>query len=386
MAILELQKILVFTFTKTIGILTTGVPEYYPSTIKLNYSSMEKIADDILDAYNVVPSSSEVKGRHNVSDLVSNVYGIMEEYLRRHSNSCVCYGSYSLHLLNSRIEYGDIDILQTNARIFLINMAFLLMFITGRCVVLLRVPYLRNYVVMRDEKEYHVMDSFNIRESTMDIIPKIMIDNMYIVDPCIQLLNNIKMFSQIDRLEEINDKFEKLSIRLSTLLEYTRYRYSVLLDSESILEVKASINEDTRQIIVDFRKYKLNYTKCCYFLDEDELRKFICNTPKFDDYIDLEAVTNSEYAVCDKTLYTYFSNTALMRSDNEIHPITINALTSHVLLYHVIRRKKFYDDLLGDLIRSLTVVEKVPVFKVIPRDKKRGNHTVIDIEKNAIFH
>ncbi|ARE67644.1 SWPV1-118 [Shearwaterpox virus] len=385
LAIIELQKLLVCSFTKTLGILTTKAPEYYPSNLNLDYSFMEKIADDILDSYNVVKPSDEVKGRHKVSDLVSHVHKIMEEYLRRHSNSCICYGSYSLHLLNKKIEYGDIDILQTNARIFLINIAFLLRFITGRCVVLLKVPFLKNYVVIHDENTNHVMDSFNITQSTMDKLPKIMIDNMYIVDPCVQLLNTIKMFSQIDRLEDIHNKFEKLSIRLGTLLEYTRYRYSIPLDSESILEIKSTIDFDARKVIIDLKKYGLDYYKCCFFLDEDELKKLIRKTKKMDDYIDLEAVTNSEYIISGNTMYTYFSNTTLMRSEDEIHPITINALISHVLLYQVITRK-FYDDLLGDLIRSLMIVEKVPVYKVIPRDKKRGRHTVIDIEKDVIFH
>ncbi|AUD40206.1 polyA polymerase large subunit [Flamingopox virus FGPVKD09] len=384
-AIMELQNILISSFTKTIGILTTKVPEYYHSTIKLEYSSMEKIADDILDSYNVVEPSKEVKGRHKVSDLVGHVYKIMEEYLRRHSNSCLCYGSYSLHFLNNKIEYGDIDVLQTNARTFLINIAFLIKFITGRRIVLLKVPFLKNYVVMHDEETNHVMDTFNIREKTMNMIPKIMIDNMYIVDPCIQLLNMIKMLSQIDRLEELQAKFEKLSVRLGTLLEYTRYRYSIPLDSESILEVRSKLDKDKRKITVDFKKYKLNYIKCYFYLDEVELKKFISKNSALDEYEDFEAVTNSEYAIRNKSMYTYFSNTALMRSENEIHPITINALTSHALLYHVITRK-FYDDLLGDLIRSLMIVEKVPVFKVIPRDKKQGRHTIIDIEKDIIFH
>ncbi|AAR83475.1 poly(A) polymerase large subunit [Canarypox virus] len=385
LAIVELQKLLVSSFTKTLGVLTTKALEYYPSNIRLDYSFMEKIADNILDSYNVVKPSEEVKGRHKVSDLVLHVNKIMEEYLRRHSNSCICYGSYSLHLLNKKIEYGDIDILQTNARIFLINIAFLIRFITGRCVVLLKVPFLKNYVVIHDENLNHVMDSFNIKQSTMDKIPKIMIDNMYIVDPCIQLLNTIKMFSQIDRLEDIHTKFDKLSIRLGTLLEYTRYRYSILLDSESILDVKYKIDIQNRKIILDFKKYNLNYIKCYFFLDEDELKKLIRKTPKTDDYIDLEAVTNSEYMILNKTMYTYFSNTTLLRSKDELHPITINALTSHALLYHVIT-KKFYDDLLGDLIRSLMIVEKVPVYEIIPRDKKRGKHTIIDIEKDVVFH
>ncbi|QRI42846.1 poly(A) polymerase large subunit PAPL [Mudlarkpox virus] len=385
LAIVELQKLLISSFTKTLGILTTKAPEYYPSNLSLDYSSMEKIAGDILDSYNVVDPSEEVKGRHKVSDLVSHVHKIMEEYLRRHSNSCICYGSYSLHLLNKKIEYGDIDILQTNARIFLINIAFLIRFITGRCVVLLKVPFLKNYVVIHDEDLNHVMDSFNIKQSTMDRLPKIMIDNMYIVDPCIQLLNTIKMFSQIDRLEDIHSKFDKLSLRLGTLLEYTRYRYSIPLDSESILDVKYKIDVQTREITLYLKKYNLNYLKCCFFLDEDELKKLIRKTPKMDDYIDLEAVTNSEYMILNKTMYTYFSNTTLLRSEGKLHPITINALTSHALLYHVIT-KKFYDDLLGDLVRSLMIVEKVPVYKVIPRDKKRGKHTVIDIEKDVILH
>ncbi|ATI21138.1 polymerase catalytic subunit VP55 [Eastern grey kangaroopox virus] len=383
LTILEFQKIIVSSYTKILGVLTTRSPVFYHSVVRLNYSSMDKLAEEVLWSYNVACDSGKVMGRHNVSELVSHVNRLMEEYMRRHSGTCVCYGSYSLHLLNNNIEYGDIDLLQTNARLFLIDLAFLIRFVTGRFVILLKVPYLKNYIVMQDENQHHVIDSFNISTGTMNRIPKIMVDNVYIIDPCVQLMNFLKMLSQIDRLEELQVRLSRLASRLGTLLEYTRYRYSVSFAEARTLKVSMRIDLVERIVLVDTRGYELGYEECLCYLDEEKMLSVTGKMPG--DRYDFEAVSNSAFLVSNGIMYTYFSNTVLLASESDIHEVSFRAICAHVTLFHVLVGTG-YEQILPDLLGSLVIADRRPIIAVVPRDKKSGKHHVIDIARDIIMH
>ncbi|CAC21270.1 32L protein [Yaba-like disease virus] len=383
--IIELQTILVSSYTDVLGVLTTKSPYVFPSNIKYEPHSMKKIAHDILTSINVATISEKVMGRHNVSNLVTNVNLLMEEYLRRHNKSCICYGSYSLYLLNPSIKYGDIDILQTNSRIFLINLAFLIKFITGHNVMLLKVPYLKNYMVLRDNEDKHIIDSFNVRQETMHAIPKILIDNIYIVDPTFQLLSMIKMFSQIDRLEDLAKNQEKATIKLATLLEYVRIKHGIILNGNvTNMPMPASFNYEKRIVTVDASKYNFSFKKCFVYLDENSLSSDILDL-NADDAIDFENVSNSVFLINDEVMYTYFSNTILMSSKNEIHEISARGVSAHILMYQILTDGDFLIPL-SDIINSLMFKEKTPIFNIIPRDKKTGKHGIINIEKDIITH
>ncbi|QHR82573.1 polyA polymerase large subunit [Brazilian porcupinepox virus 1] len=383
--IIELQTILVTTYTDVLGVLTTRCPDIFPSNIKYNISSIKKIASDIVDSMNIVKISNKTMGRHNVSSLVHNVNYLLEEYLRRHNKNCICYGSYSLHLLNSDIKYGDIDILQTNSRTFLIDLAFLIKFITGSDVILLKIPYLKNYMVLKDKNDSHIIDSFNIRQDTMFSIPKILIDNIYIVDPVLQLMSMIKMFSQIDRLEDLTKNPEKVVIRLATLLEYVRVNHNIVLNGNSNnMPMPAIFNIKKRIVTIDSSKYDFNFKKCLIYLDENALSSDILDL-NIDDAIDFENVTNSVFLINDNTLYTYFSNTILLSSKDEIHEISKMAICAHILMYQILTKGSVINPL-SDLLNSMIKNKKKEIYEIIPRDKKTGKHGLIDIENDIITH
>ncbi|AAL69769.1 SPV030 poly(A) polymerase lage subunit PAPL [Swinepox virus] len=383
--IIELQTILVTTYTDVLGVLTTKGPDIFSSTIYYNISSIKKLATDIVHAMMITTVSDKIMGRHNVSSLVGNVNTLMEEYLRRHNKNCICYGSYSLHLLNPDVRYGDIDILQTNSRTFLIDLAFLIKFITGYNVVLLKVPYLKNYMVLKDHNDNHIIDSFNIRQDTMETIPKILIDNIYIVDPVLQLMSMLKMFSQIDRLEDIVKNPDKVIIRLATLLEYVRINYGIILNGDhGNMPMLSTFNHDQRIITVQTNMYNFPFKKCFIYLDENTLSRDILHL-NADDAVDFENVSNSAYLIHNDTMYTYFSNTILLRSENEIHEISTRAISAHILLYQILTKGDIIQPL-SDIINSLISIEKCTIYKVIQRDKKTGKHGIIDIEKDIITH
>ncbi|APG58240.1 polyA polymerase catalytic subunit [BeAn 58058 virus] len=359
--IIELQTVLVTTYTDVLGVLTTKSPNIFPSNIKYNPLSVKKIADDIIESINVATITSKVMGRHNVSSLVDNVNYLMEEYLRRHNKTCICYGSYSLHLLNPDVKYGDIDILQTNSRTFLIDIAFLIKFVTGSDVVLLKIPYLKNYMVLKDKNDSHIIDSFNIRQDTMFSIPKILIDNIYIVDPTLQILSMLKMFSQIDRLEDIAKNPDKLSIRLATLLEYVRVTHGIILNgNKNNMPMPSYIDIEKRIITVDCSKYDFPFKKSYIYLDENSLSSDILCL-NIDDAVDFENVTNSVFLINNDILYTYFSNTILLSSKNNIHDISKISMGAHILMYQILTGGSYLSPL-SDLLNSIISIEKKKIY------------------------
>ncbi|ASK51236.1 Poly (A) polymerase catalytic subunit [Eptesipox virus] len=383
--IIELQNLLVTTYTNILGVLTIKQPDIVLSQVVMDTTAMKKLAANALNSMNVANITEKVMGRHNVSLLVDDVNKLIEEYLRRHNKTCICYGSYSLYLLNSEIKYGDIDILQTNSRTFLINLAFLIKFITGNNVILIKVPYLKNYMVLKDKDENHIIDSFNIRQDTMNMVPKILIDNIYIVDPVFQCMAMLKMLSQYDRLEDLAKNPDKQTIRLATLLEYIRCKYGIVFNGNSNnMPMKAILDKTNRIITVDTSKYNFSYIKAYIYLDEISLTSDILDL-NANDSIDFENVTNSIFLIHNNILYTYFSNTILLSDEKEIHEISLRALSAHILMYQILIRGE-YINALSDILNSLMFRPSKPIYLVIPRDKKIGRHGIIDIEKDTIIH
>lgn len=69
--IIELQSVLVTTYTDILGVLTIKAPNVISSKISYNVTSMEELARDMLNSMNVaVIDKAKVMGRHNVSSLV----------------------------------------------------------------------------------------------------------------------------------------------------------------------------------------------------------------------------------------------------------------------------------------------------------------------------
>uniref|UniRef100_A0AAU7E224 Poly(A) polymerase catalytic subunit n=1 Tax=Rousettus bat poxvirus TaxID=3141933 RepID=A0AAU7E224_9POXV len=386
LSIIEIQTVLVTTYTDIMGVVTQP-PVLLPhqSIVRLNYACMMRYAEEILWSRDVAFDTGKEMGRHHISDLVTHVNHLMCEYLRRHPNTSVCYGSYSLHLLNSDVDYGDIDVLQTNARVFLIDLALLLYFITGRHVMLLKVPFLKSYVVLHDEAGRHIIDSFNIRQTTMQNIPKVMVDNIYIIHPTVQLMAMIKMMSQIDRLEELRHRITKLQLRLATLLEYTRFHHCVKFDGKR-LQMPMTLNAARRIVTVDTRNYGLGYHEARCYLDEAVLMNDVAKLKADKEVVDFEAVSNSIYLVHKCVMYTYFSNTVLLSTaEGEIHEISTQAIAAHLIMYHLLVQCN-YQEVLEALLSSLVIKDKRPIAAVVDRDKKVGTHGIIDIANDVITH
>ncbi|AAR98375.1 ORF018 poly-A polymerase catalytic subunit PAPL [Bovine papular stomatitis virus] len=399
LTVLELQSVIVTEFTKTVGSLTSPMPAINAAVRRVDVSPAKDLTRRALESYMVLqPPAGEpaAMARHKHSDLVDVVKRLMKEHLRRNNKRCVCYGSYSLHLLNPEIEYGDIDMVQTNARPFLINLAFLIYFVTGRQTVLLRVPYLKSYVVLQDEEGGHILDSFNVRQATLRALPTLQVDNIYILHPFVQLMAALKMFSQTDRIFDLVENFDKARARMETLLAFAmeelECRPPVAEPSDRMplpcaFARPADPDESagSRVLEVDASAHAFGFSRAVVFLDEPVLVQKILDlgVPE-DDIVDFESVSNSAFLVHGDTLYTHFSNTVLMDGD-AVHDISRRAVTAHIVMFLLLTRHPAAEAAVREMLSTLVSTGR-RVTAVVERSKKSGTHGVIDITRNVITH
>ncbi|WOC29309.1 polyA polymerase catalytic subunit PAPL [Equine parapoxvirus] len=388
LAVLELQTTLVTEFTRTLGALTAPMPAINVAARRVDTRPAAALARRALESYMVegLPPEESL-GRHKHSDLVDVVKRLMKEHLRRNNKRCVCYGSYSLHLLNPAIEYGDIDMVQTNARPFLINLALLIYFVTGRATVLLRVPYLKNYVVLHDEEGGHILDSFGIRQSTLRCLPTLMVDNIYILHPFVQLMAALKMFSQTDRIHDLAGNPSKALVRMETLLAFALEELGPPEGGGMPLECAFRRRGDAPSRVLEARAEGMGFgfERALVFLDEPALAQAILDlgAPE-SDILDFESVSNSSFLVHDGTLYTHFSNTVLMVGD-AVHDISRRGISAHVVMFLLLTAHPAAEGAVRAMIASV-VSDGRPVTSVVERSRKMGTHGVIDIAKNVITH
>ncbi|ASC55617.1 poly(A) polymerase large subunit-like protein [Seal parapoxvirus] len=390
LTVLELQSVIVSEFTKTVGLLTAPAPAINAPALRVHVEPAAELTRRALRSYMVLPAAGNLApamARHKHSDLVDVVKTLVKEHLRRNNKRCVCYGSYSLHLLNPEIEYGDIDMVQTSARPFLINLAFLIYFVTGRQTVLLRVPYLKNYVVLHDEEGGHILDIFNVRQSTLRALPTLLVDNIYILHPFVQLMAMLKMFSQTDRIHDLTSNFDKARVRMETLLAFALEELGpAQADARLPLVCTfANGNPETRVLEVDTSALNLGFSRAVVFLDEPVLVQKILDlgVPE-DNIVDFESVSNSSFLVHRDTLFTYFSNTVLMNG-NAVHDVSCRGVTAHIVMYLLLtchpEARAAVRGMLGSLLSS-----GCPATSVVERARKSGTHGVIDIARNLITH
>lgn len=439
LTVLELQSVIVTEFTRTVGSLTAPMQAINAAVRRVDVAPARELARRALNSYRVnLPASEEPPApmaRHKHSDLVDVVKSLVKEHLRRNNKRCVCYGSYALHLLNPAIEYGDIDMVQTNARPFLINLAFLIYFITGRQTVLLRVPYLKNYVVLQDEEGGHILDIFNVHQGTLRALPTLLVDNIYILHPLVQLMAMLKMFSQTDRVHDLAANLEKALARMETLLAFAleelgpvdagasgrmplpceilppariadgaRARAPAPADgegdgededereAEGYAERRASDGEAEeapaaapRVIEADASGHDFGFSRAVVFLDEPALVQKILDlgVPE-DEIVDFESVSNSSFLVHDDTLFTYFSNTVLL-DGAAVHDISRRGISAHIVMFLLLTRHPAAEGAVRAMLASL-VSDGRPVTAVVARERKAGTHGVIDIARNLITH
>lgn len=116
------------------------------------------------------------------------------------------------------------------------------------------------------------------------------------------------------------------------------------------------IDIDKRIITVDTSNYDFPFKKCLVYLDESSLSSDILDL-NADDAIDFENVSNSAFLINNNILYTYFSNTILMKSKTDIHEISSRGLSAHILIYQILTKGDIIKPL-TDIVNSLIGVEK----------------------------
>ncbi|CCU56262.1 poly(A) polymerase catalytic subunit VP55 [Mythimna separata entomopoxvirus 'L'] len=188
------------------------------------------LLNDILKQYvynqklkNITPKSK--KKVHNKEDLDTSekIKKILEELLKIiliiKNNDCVSYGSFTSYNINRKIKYNDIDLYSTDSYRLLIFFMIYIFLSIGYDTCLFSIPYIVGHISLK-YKDIFIIDCIFLDNYTINVINKVLINNIYFIDPGLQMLNNFRMLSENFRSYKIYQNMEESLYKYKTLLNY----------------------------------------------------------------------------------------------------------------------------------------------------------------------
>jgi hypothetical protein len=405
--------------------------------ILINYVNRQKLKD--------VTHRKNIKPRINESDKIvaDKIKCILEIILKTiliiKSNECLSYGSFTCYNIDNSIEYNDIDLYSTDAYRILMFFMVIIYFIIGHDTCLFSIPYITGHISLK-YKSISMIDCIFLDKATINSINKVLINNMYFVDPGLQMLNNFRMLSENFRSFKIYDDMKNAFIKYSTLLKFfinnnhkfnmSRLNYWIsTITSISCIQYKVdnnviliSIKElvpnspfDYIMIVLDSPATLMNKLstlngvfsrKYGAFLNEIFFETFIYNkrenrragknlTQLIDENKIIKIDRNSidyPYNILPNKKYLIFSNlttsTYVYQKNNKIIDISLKNLVSFLAttcLYNLLHKR---DDFAMELYYIVICLLKfkdprsITEYNEITRYKVKGEHIEISLCKN----
>ncbi|CCU55653.1 poly(A) polymerase catalytic subunit VP55 [Choristoneura biennis entomopoxvirus] len=415
------------------------------------------ILDEILKQYVYKQKLKNITVNNNVKNFINKededsaekIKKILEEILKVlliiKNNDCVAYGSFTCYNINRKIKYNDIDLYSTDSYRILIFFMIYTYIIIGYETCLFSIPFIVGHISLK-YKNVVIIDCIFLDNSTINTINKVLINNIYFIDPGLQMLNNFRMLSENFRSYKIYEKMEESLYKYKTLLNYfvnnnnkfnkqrlnhwmtmdinkENFPYSIVdntilisikelidisefdyimivLDSPSVIMEKLSkINglfsrkygAFLNEIFFETKKSKNNIiaragnvNNITQLIDENKLIKLDRN----DITMPYNINPNKKYLIFSNlttSTYVYSDN------DNKIIDISVKNLISFIAttcLYSLLHKKDdFGMELYYLTLQCLTFEEtrKLNEYKVISRYKIKGEHKEISLCKN-LFH
>jgi hypothetical protein len=155
----------------------------------------------------------------------------------------ITYGSYTSYILNKNIQYNDIDIYHSNPLKFLIIIMMSIKFILNIETDIFKIPYILGHLSLR-YKHIHFIDCIYIDKYTMGKIPTVNIENIIFIDPIVQMLNNFRMMSVIQRMHNISIDKDNTVLKYATLLNYSKKNMDLSFNFKKKLDINIQIIND----------------------------------------------------------------------------------------------------------------------------------------------
>ncbi|AAG02744.1 putative poly(A) polymerase large subunit [Betaentomopoxvirus amoorei] len=377
--------------------------------------------------------------------LAESIKKILEEILKIlliiKNNDCVAYGSFTCYNINRSIKYNDIDLYSTDAYRILIFFMIYIHLTIGHDTCLFSIPFITGHISLK-YKNIFIIDCIFLDNSIINVINKSLINNIYFIDPGLQMLNNFRMLSENFRSYKIYEKMEESLNKYKTLLNYfvnnnnkfnkqrlnywlksdvcrnnfpytivdntilisikelidiSPYDYiMIVLDSPSDIMEKLSnisglfsrkygafLNEiffETKKIKNKINTYAGNTNNITQLIDENKLIKL----NRSDINMPYNINPNKKYLIFSNlttSTYVYFENDKM----TDISVKNLISFISTACLYNLLHKKDdFGMELYYLTLHCLTFTEtrKLNEYKVIDRYKIKGEHKEISLCKN----
>ncbi|BAO49506.1 putative poly(A) polymerase large subunit [Alphaentomopoxvirus acuprea] len=379
---------------------------------------------------------------HDIS-IATKIGNILENILKTiliiKNNDCLCYGSFTCYNINCNIKYNDIDLYSTDA--FRIVMFFMIIihFIIGYDTYMFSIPFILGHISLK-YKNIFLIDCIFMDKPTLNCIPKVLINNIYFIDPGYQMLNNFRMLSENFRSYKINEDIESAYIKYKTLLNYFTLNnsfnnnrlnnwlskkltmkdipyyienYNIIIDIKKIIETSPYdqiiiILGEPYRIMNELKKLNGNFSrKYGSFLNEiffetslTDKNKIIISggQHKYTQIVDENKLSRIKITSIDNKLnidskkkYLIFSNlttSTYLYINNDVKELSLKNLISFLSttsLYCLLHKKcDFGMELYYCIISLLTLhdTRKITEYKVLDRYKLEGKHIEISISKN----
>jgi len=396
-----------------IDIIITDILTTYLNKIKLNSNSPIKKKGLSITARKII-------------DIIDNILPIL---ISHSSNGIVCFGSYTAYNLDSSISYGDIDMYSPKAYNILIILMCLMYFVTGYELYMFSIPFIPGHISLKYGND-EIIDCIYVPYNTLSTIPKSRINDVLFVDPGLQMLNNIRMGTEIFRSHNIYKNFTSTLNKYKSLLnyfiqnsEFDVHQFKRILHDDIKIDYKIDnnkliINLDSivenslfNNIVVLFDSPKIcmeymgkldgNFSRKYYAIlneifFESELVGGSTNTIKEENIIKLNrndlVHTDTILNLNGKTLY--FTNltmtTFVKNTDGKINDISDRNIISFIATAALYSFFHGYDSfglsLYYIILNNITKInDDLNKWNEITRYKIKGEHVYISMTKN-VFH
>lgn len=142
----------------------------------------------------------------------------------------IAHGSFIAGLLNPDCKYGDVDFYSPVGGLLLASLSVIGTLVGLGDFVILVVPYIKNYITLKDEYQLSVFDCCVYTKEFLQSIPTQQIDNFKTVDSAITLINMFRSAAVQDRRVKTYSKLDRTIFNAQVLLEHTIKTKHLVID------------------------------------------------------------------------------------------------------------------------------------------------------------
>jgi hypothetical protein len=405
---------------------------------KIINSIIEKYLESIKITYTNPEAHAPKNFMHKESELLSHILTIILELLLKYENNqMICYGSYTCHNLDPKLKYNDIDLYHLKAYKFCIFLMTFIYFVFDIDVYIFCIPFIPGHMSIKYKTDF-LIDCIFLPKNIIELIPKILLNNINFINPGLQMLNNIRMGVEMFRSYKIYKNIKDIKIKYNVLLnnfisgfsvfkiKQLEYWYNKKVTKESlhykfennhlIIDLKYLIpNNNFDKIIVSFntpnifienvKSIKGMFSRRYHaFLNEiffeTEYVKNIKGGAENTTIIDTEKIQKINRKTFNSDFVSEYENSLIMtnlmtsifvKSENGLivdisyrNMCSIFATVSLYLFLH--KREKLATEMYYVLLSMISNInEDISEFMCIDRYKIKGDHKTLSIKNNLFM-